>query len=410
MRAVLTEFLLATTAASGLTACDGGTSLHGDGGPAETSPPPVPDIASGGWRDSGTPWTPPGSVDSCASLNWTLFDILPTVDSLYAAWGWTVFDPSPGPSDVLYCSVLRNTGSGWMEYLRSDCSLEGGVGSGCESCVERLVGSSSGGSVVRTWGGSHPPLGLLDADGVHLWPEDVWQLSDPFVVTDHLAYAVLGGTDSKVVRFDGSAWTPLPEILPADLPYQLVWQVWADENDIWVAGDRGTVLSLGDAGWQVHVLPTLEPITALWGSDGNDVWVGDKGGELFHWDGGTWETVSWPNLALERGDPCGEPSYVLGIWGSEGVLYVHTGRQLTRRSSAGDFAVLGYWPGTAGGSGGCVSGLRIIRMRGTSAVELFLAAVEPGPEDAVLEPADDGESCVSRPFVLFWDGSVFHWI
>ena len=391
--------------------CDSAVALQGDGGEAEASLPPVADIVVGGWRDSDAPWTPPAGVDSCANFNWTFFDVIPADDALYASWAWTVFEPLvAGPSDFLYGVVLRNSGSGWAEYFRSECSLEGGTDLGCQTTVERLLGTSSGGLVVRTWGDANHALGVLDTSGVVLWPEEIWDVSDPFIVNDYLAYAVLGGTDSKVIRFDGAMWTPVADVLPDDLPYQLVWQLWADEDDLWVAGDRGTVLSLGDPGWQVHALPTLDPITALWGSDGDDIWVADRGRDLFHWDGGTWQTVLWPNLALEGGDACGEPSYIQGIWGTEGVLFFHTGRQFTRRDPSGEFTALGYWPATAAEGAECIGGLRITRLRGTSATDVFLAAVEPSARDRILEPGDDGENCASRPLVLLWDGASFRWI
>jgi hypothetical protein len=49
-------------------------------------------------------------------------------------------------------------------------------------------------------------------------------------------------------------------------------------------------------------------------------------------------------------------------------------------------------------------------MRGLSATELFLAAVEPAATDRLPEPGPGSEACVTRPLVLYWDGAFFHWI
>lgn len=65
------------------------------------------------------------------------------------------------------------------------------------------------------------------------------------------------------------------------------------------------------------------------------------------------------------------------------------------------FAVLAYWPPAAAPDGAtCMGGTRIVRLRGLSPSEVFLAVTEVSPT---------GE-CPQRPFLLRWDGSAFHWM
>ncbi len=91
-----------------------------------------------------------------------------------------------------------------------------------------------------------------------------------------------------------------------------------------------------------------------------------------------------------------------------------TGRSLVVRDATGA-RLLGYWPGVSVGTGGaCGGGLRVLRLRGSAPDEVFLAVVEPQPQDQI--PVDGfsmvagGPGCFTHPFVLYWDGAVFHWI
>jgi hypothetical protein len=162
-------------AAAQTPACSGSVTLSGDVG-GEWAP--AVDAEPGGWRDSATPWMPSSGVDTCARSNWTFFDILPTPHGLYLAWAYTEFDPAPGPSDFLHGFVMLNAGSGWTESFRADCSLEEGTLPACRNCVERILGALGDGILVRDWGGTHRPLGVLFAGRQELLREESWTLSD----------------------------------------------------------------------------------------------------------------------------------------------------------------------------------------------------------------------------------------
>ncbi len=394
--------------------CGSHTNLDGpdgDAGAAEEWGPSVVDVAPGGWADSGTPWMPPPEHNPCAGAGFSYVDLLASEDALYLSWAWTSVRVDPGLGYhvlAVNSAVSANRGAGWTEVHHARDPLDAFPD---QVCVARLAGCPAGQLVVRVWEseGIHAPLANLDESGLHLWPDSLWDISDPYFVSDSLAYAVWGGTDSKVLRFDGSDWIPVVEVLPYDLPYQLVSKIWADERDLFVAGERGTILSLDDTGWRNHALGTTRPISALWGLAGDDVWAADDGGALFHWDGVRWSVQDWPNLASEEAEPCDEPQSIIGIWGSGDTVYFHTVREILAWRG-GEWDVLGYWPGTRAAEGRCDGGVAVLALAGLSATTVFFAAAELEPEDEVGDTTVYTRTCLNRPFVLFWDGSTFHWI
>jgi hypothetical protein len=253
----------------------------------------------------------------------------------------------------------------------------------------------------------------MASGAIELWPRDWWEFSDPVFVGASAAYAVWTGIDSKVMRLDAGEWLPIVSPLPYDLPYQLLWHLWSDGDVLWIAGDRGSVLSLEDGGWRVHELSTTTEVTAVWGGDATDVWVATGGGDLFRWDGATWSDVPWPNLALEGGDACAGDSAVIGIWGIGIDLFLHTGYELMHWDGR-SFEVLGYWPPHAGAGDACEGGIRVVRVRGLSSTEVFAAAISGEAGERVgnggLGGGASAVSCFTRPFVLLWDGNALHWI
>lgn len=401
---------LAGLVVGGLLGCDSGTQLSGDGGPEEVVAP-VPDAATGGWRDSATPWVPGPHATDCVHGGVTEQDLLFEGDGLDLSWTWANVESVPGGGwsvSGLGTLVERNEGSGWEEQYAATCPFDDVAGGG--QCVARLAGTIGDRIVGRMWGVAHSALAWIDPAGPEAWDETLWAMSDPLIVRDDLAYAVWGGTDTKIMRWDGTAWAALTEVFPNELPYQLLWQIWADDGALFVAGARGSVVSLEAGGWRVHDVPTMATVTALFGFSGSDVWVGDDAGGLFHYDGTTWSAMEWPNRAEELGSSaCAEPVGISGMWGVDGVLFLHSGYEVLRWDGT-RFDVLGWWPGHSRDDGLCEGGTRVVRLRGASATQVFALVVPLNPGESVSNPGDGVPGCVSRPAVLWWDGSLFHWI
>jgi hypothetical protein len=202
-------------------------------------------------------------------------------------------------------------------------------------------------------------------------------------VNENLLYTLVdteGDPNQKVVSYDGSTWGPLPV---AYTPYQ-VEHLWADEENVFCAGPDGTIISLEDGEWRIHDTRTLEDFYAIWGFGGADVWAGTDGGDLLHYDGESWTSVEWPCL--------GEYCEINAMWGDEGVLFFHDNRQLTMWDGT-SFKVLLFSDAEAG------SRLLINAIWGNSPTEVFLAVQDeghPNPQCGIY-------------YLLWWDGSEFHW-
>ena len=95
----------------------------------------------------------------------------------------------------------------------------------------------------------------------------------------------------------------------------------------------------------------------------------------------SWTRVDWPDMETE--------SQIHDMWGSDGELFFTTGRQLVRWDGE-SFETIGMWLGT---------GLSINAIWGNSTDEVFLAV---GESDVVT-------SDCGPVYLMWWDGSEFHW-
>ncbi|MBI5486397.1 MAG: hypothetical protein HY905_03605 [Deltaproteobacteria bacterium] len=391
--------------------CGGNTNLTGDGEfEGETAEvdlgPPVPDAGTG-WRDSSEPWAPPPRVaEDCQWQNYA-FDLWPGSDGLYALYAVRFTRHEIARS----LEVRVNGGDGWTGYFSGDSPcytpryLAGTIG-------EALIAAGTTVDTSSTVG----TLAAISPEGLRQLVEcDVPPVTNAFVVSDTLAYATVPAPDAvPVLRFDGEGWSemvegPIPVVRPLPL-------LWADDDDLFMAGGGGLVVSREGTGWYIHDIGTTNDVVSLWGFDGDDVWAGDTSGELFHFDGTTWASVAWPNVAA-TGNLCDSAVHAaLGLWGSDGVLYISAGDldpehagvdPVGAVSGSGDaivrydgaFEVIAHWPPS--NRAVCENdGVKIWRVRGTSANEVFVMA----------EGRPDPVTGCKRPFVLLWDGSEFRWI
>lgn len=112
-----------------------------------------------------------------------------------------------------------------------------------------------------------------------------------------------------------------PTVLPAA---QTLVDVWGDGTGIvWAVSAEGSVLRWDGTQWQIHA-SDLGPLTAIWGSEPTDVWIGGENG-VFHGTGATSAALAFTPSSL--------PEYTLAvasIWGlsSSDVWAVGTGYDL----------------------------------------------------------------------------------
>jgi hypothetical protein len=423
--AIVVAMLLGAVALPG-TGCGGDTLLGtmGDDGGSEAddavaedvSPVErIPDIGAPGWRDSTEPWRrPPEAACDWRTEEHIVIDVFPDETGVYVLFDWGTFGAATfdgGPTTLLTFSVTVNRGAGWEPFFsgQSPCSDPTHGPSGNPA----LLAGSVAGELIATGGAEGrgydpdeetPPRRMnmysdgallrVGPDHVDNWEMCSTQVLDAFIVHDGLGYATgLGdGSGGNLhLRIEGTRWTEF-SVPPLDL-----YLTWADEDDLYLAGSGGLMLSQEADGWLIHDVGTTDDFVSLWGFDGDDVWAGTITGALWHYDGAAWTEVPWPN-PRDPANPCDDrPHAPLGMWGVDGELFFHTRDAIVHWD--GEFEVLGHWPRS--NRAGCpYDGVWIWRVRGLSPVEVFVAG---------QAETDPGSGC-RQPFILYWDGSAFHWM
>jgi hypothetical protein len=342
-----------------------GVDLEGGDPMASDTPwnPPIDGLGDPGWRDSSEPWCQTFQKPIFAYDIWSFSGGVHVVVSDNQNTGMTYEDVN---------HIYFNDGNGWRLTYEETASS---VGPDLTTCLYNIMGLSDGS--LFAWSGPSRSCNLAYIkDGNLDWVN--FTVYDLFVVNDTLAYAIYSYGDLKIIKYDGNSWSPIPAVIP-----YFVWHIWADESSVFAGGDGGTIVSLENNEWIVHDTRTLATVKSIWGFSGENVWVGFDDGSLRHFNGETWEQVDWP-----RTNPSGFNS-IEGMWGKDDNLFFHTAYQLTMWDG-NVFTVLAYWES---------AGIHVNAIWGNSPNELFLAV-----EDTNYQ----GTSCGPK-YVLWWDGSGFHW-
>lgn len=347
--------------------------------------PPIDSLGESGWRESIDPWC------SGAPITMGAFDIWSDSSGVYLLGEYYYVDEHAAtvgcPSEHCYgyIGIFNNHGSGWETYwtreeidgFDPDDSWLSGIPSGPLLLVERSV---------------YCEFNLVWPGAVECALPDGSRVQDIFTVNNTLAYAI---KDDKVIYWDGSEWGPYPA---AYTPY-LVTKIWADEDDIVCVGPDGIAVTLEGEEWVVHDTGTLRGLDAIWGFEGNDIWVAGGPTGLMHYDGVEWIEVDWPNL-VDTSNPC-MIGKIKEFWGQEGILYFHTGHQLVMWDGV-SFRTIAFWPADTSETDDtieCSYNIQISSMWGNSPDELFLA---------VKDHSHVTEDC-NMDYLLWWDGASFHW-
>ena len=79
--------------------------------------------------------------------------------------------------------------------------------------------------------------------------------------------------------------------LPQGNTLHAVWG--ASENDVWMGGDKGTLLHWNGASFAAFSSGDDTPITAIQGKGAGDIWA-VAGRRLLHWNGVAWTSIPMP--------------------------------------------------------------------------------------------------------------------
>jgi hypothetical protein len=230
-----------------------------------------------------------------------------------------------------------------------------------------IWGSSASDVYMANW------VGIWHFDGAQ-WafvPEVEWHGTlDVYGFGADDVWAV--GPAGRILRYDGHAWSG--ERFDGDSVYaealgiwenpprnHYLWGVWGPaRNDVFVAGDSGTVLHWNGAAWSKMSTGTREGLRRVWGTSGSNVYVSGEHGTLLHYDGTAWSRVAVPATeGLER--IWGSSANDVYVGGANATLLHYDGSQWSRVAIPVDptYTVFAVWGTSAdnvylAGSGGFV--------------------------------------------------------
>ena len=364
----------------------------------------LPDGTDGSASDEGTPYEPwrPRPI-SCEELvhGYGPLDILVDADRVCVLSSWMAPPVPERSSYLLYQEIDSNDGSGWTAGVDW---IAGGSMDGAPS-LERLAGTLNGHLVAWDTGPETGEwLGLLYEvlpPRMPTVPADTTRVTAAWFVGPELAWLLpqtAEGEETTLLRWDGRAWLPFGPVVP---PHTGARLLWGDESTVIVLGGLGSwVQVLRDDEWEESVPVPGTGWTAVWGSDPSNVWAATRVDAsedgLYHFDGESWTPVDWPRPSSAHycaGDP-----WIKGIWGADGVVFVHTDTTIVRIDGDGATEIAN-WPGDlAADLRSCGRFSRITRIAGRSATELFVAR----------HWSANGPSCTDDLAILRWDGAEFH--
>jgi hypothetical protein len=160
----------------------------------------------------------------------------------------------------------------------------------------------------RVWGTSASNVWVVGPEGIHHFNGTTWAAN-----TSVGGGALWGSTANDVFllgsnpggsfvrHFNGTNWSA-----ETTISTKLMGCLYGfASNDIWTAGETGTVLRYNGSGWNAvtPAFPSTALLAAVWGTGPNDVWVSGDTTSVFHFNGSTWKTTNAPGGAF-------------GLWGT----------------------------------------------------------------------------------------------
>ncbi|MFL5542036.1 MAG: Ig-like domain-containing protein [Longimicrobiaceae bacterium] len=176
------------------------------------------------------------------------------------------------------------------------------------------------------------PLGVWDNPPRNFYLRGVWgsAANDLFVA----------GDSGTVLHWNGAAWSRMATGTRAELH-----RVWGSSaTDVYVSGENGTLLHYDGSAWSRVAVPSAVGLERIWGSSASDVYVGGAAGTLLHYDGASWSRVAIPV------DPTFTVHAVWGtaadnvyVAGSGGFVLHWDGASWVREESGRPEQILGLW-------------------------------------------------------------------
>jgi hypothetical protein len=138
----------------------------------------------------------------------------------------------------------------------------------------------------------------------------------------------MGPTDGN--RCTEDQWCPVEPSVPATLRAMTGW----GPNDVWVAGEGGTLMHWDGTKFTRTPTGTRESFDAMWGSGPQDIWAIGPSSAAYHFNGSTWTRVSIPTLSYYAEAISGRGSNLAWIAGYDGSMHKWNGATWTKMTTA----------------------------------------------------------------------------
>lgn len=243
-----------------------------------------------------------GAIVHRSSTGWVRLASTPSAQTLWGIWG-------ADPNDVWAVgdngTILHKDAAGWslVTHDLTTSSLRAVRGTGPKDVWITGAGTLLHYDGVRWKRVTSPTPNTLHA----VWPsapDDVWA----------------AGNLGTIARYPGAGWTQqLPE--PTSNRLDSIAAAGAVPTSAWAVGVLGTVLRYDGMQWTTVTdspVQSLEALVGVWARSDQEIWIGSKSGEVYRYDG-TWTTFSDVSTFG-----------IADIWGTATEVWVVAGTEVLR--------------------------------------------------------------------------------
>ena len=131
-----------------------------------------------------------------------------------------------------------------------------------------------------------------------------------------------GGYGGQVLRYDGAGWAAV-ETGIEDISEVTLRGAWGEGEDLYVVGDKGTILHLNGDKWVKEDSLSSYNLGSIWGVSLVDVYAGAAGGTVLRRMGGAWSSQQVTMGSATLNALFGFSSKELWAGGTGGALVVH---------------------------------------------------------------------------------------
>ena len=136
------------------------------------------------------------------------------------------------------------------------------------------------------------------------------------------------------------------QLTPAPTSNQLR-AIWGTaSNDIFGAGDYGTIFHYNGTSWSTMTSGIPQTIYGVWGSSGSNVFAVADSGKIIRYNGSTWSAMTSPT-AIGYRDVWGSSSSNVFAVGENGIIRSYNGSTWSSMTSPTTLTLQGVWGSSA---------------------------------------------------------------